>query len=186
VIAAGATAVLLTERDRQSTGEMKEPTSKQSEFFGDIPLPVYHHIMSPYHAQCESIFGKWSKQRATMSYMDAVRDKRRLKTVYSVNWETPLGEGGFGAVYPATDRKTNEKVALKKISKKFTDDDGFRKEMEALLKIRKSGGHPNLCGLHENFDEGGHFYLTLDLISGGEMFDHLINAGVRVKRSSSC
>lgn len=37
--------------------------------------------------------------------------------------------------------------------------------------------HPNICGMHENFDEGQYFYFSLDLISGGEMFDHLIRSG---------
>ena len=49
--------------------------------------------------------------------------------------------------------------------------------MDAFLHIRKSGGHPNLCGLRENFDEGDFYYLVLDLVRGGEMFDHLIKDG---------
>jgi serine/threonine protein kinase len=51
--------------------------------------------------------------------------------------------------------------------------------MDAFLTIRQNGGHPNICGLHDYFDEGSHYYLTMDLISGGEMFDHLIHSGVR-------
>ena len=49
--------------------------------------------------------------------------------------------------------------------------------MNAFLHIRKSGGHPNICGLQEYFDEGDNFYLILDLVQGGEMFDHLIKDG---------
>ena len=49
--------------------------------------------------------------------------------------------------------------------------------MDAFLHIRKSGGHPNICGLRENFDEGDYYYLILDLVQGGEMFDHLIKDG---------
>ena len=49
--------------------------------------------------------------------------------------------------------------------------------MEALLHIRQHGGHPNICRLRENFDEGQYYYLILDLVSGGEMFDHLVNQG---------
>jgi len=26
-------------------------------------------------------------------------------------------------------------------------------------------GHPNICGLRENFDEGNYFYFSLDLVS---------------------
>ena len=31
--------------------------------------------------------------------------------------------------------------------------------------------------LRENFDQKGNFYLVMDLISGGEMFDHLADGG---------
>ena len=83
-------------------------------------------------------------------------------------------------VYVAKHRKTGELVALKKISKKFTNDTGFQREMDAFLRIRNNGGHPNICGLHDCFDSKEYYYLTLDLISGGEMFDHLCNNGVSI------
>lgn len=68
-------------------------------------------------------------------------------------------------------------MAVKKISKRFTNDSSFQQEMNALLQIRQKGGHPNICGLRENFDEGDFYYLVLDLIRGGEMFDRLIEEG---------
>ncbi|KAL3942043.1 MAG: hypothetical protein SGBAC_003704 [Bacillariaceae sp.] len=123
------------------------------------------------------MFGRMLERRKTLKRLKEGRDKRKLEDVYHVNWEAPLGEGGFGAVFAAANKNTGKFAALKVISKEYTNDDGFRREMEALLQIRGLGGHPNLCGLHENFDEGGKFYLTLDYISGGEMFDHLINSG---------
>ena len=73
--------------------------------------------------------------------------------------------------------KVSVLAAVKQISKDYTSDTGFQREMDAFLHIRKSGGHPNLCGLRENFDEGGFYYLVLDLIQGGEMFDHLVKDG---------
>jgi hypothetical protein len=99
----------------------------------------------------------------------------RLNLLYRVHWDTPLGEGGFGAVYSATDQATGERVACKQMSKEYTDDVAFQREIEAFLHLREHGGHPNICTLHQTFDEGSDYYLILDLISGGEMFDHLIN-----------
>ena len=63
------------------------------------------------------------------------------------------------------------------IPKQYTDDAAFQKEMDALLHIRQSGGHPNICVLKENFEQRGNYYLVLDLINGGELFDHLISNG---------
>ena len=98
-----------------------------------------------------------------------------MNVMYQVHWDKPLGQGGFGDVYFATDQATGERVACKQISKEYTDDVAFRREMEAFLHLKEHGGHPNICTLRETFDEGSNYYLIFDLISGGEMFDHLIN-----------
>eukprot|EP00957_Ditylum_brightwellii_P010814 820006-Ditylum_brightwellii.AAC.1 len=68
-------------------------------------------------------------------------------------------------------------MAMKKISKFYTDDDTFLREIDALLHIQKSGGHPNICGLQKAYSEVRDFVLVLDLVTGGEMFDHLIEGG---------
>jgi serine/threonine protein kinase len=89
-----------------------------------------------------------------------------------------LGEGAYGTVYLAHNKvKANEKVALKKMPKKITDDEGFQREMRAMMHIRDAGGHPHVCGLRENFDDRRFYYLIMDYVGGGEMFDHLIQNG---------
>jgi len=57
----------------------------------------------------------------------------------------------------------------RRIPKKLASREDFQREMEALLRIQKWGGHPHICALHEHFDEGGYYYLILDLVEGGEM-----------------
>lgn len=88
-----------------------------------------------------------------------------------------MKEGAYGSVHPARLAATGEKVALKKISKRFTNSSSFKRETEALLRIYDCGGHPNISGLRDMYEDSTHFYLILDLISGGEMFDHLSNDG---------
>lgn len=63
------------------------------------------------------------------------------------------------------------------IPKAYTDEDSFQREIDALLKVRENGSHPNICRLQENFEKRGNFYLVMDLIQGGEMFDHLAANG---------
>jgi hypothetical protein len=65
----------------------------------------------------------------TLKRMDENTSKESLESRYDVNWRTPLGEGSFGAVYLGTDRRTGEKVAVKKISQKYTTEDEFYREM---------------------------------------------------------
>jgi serine/threonine protein kinase len=68
-------------------------------------------------------------------------------------------------------------VALKKISKRYTNTSSFKTETDALLRIYDNGGHPNISGLRDMYEDYSHFYLILDLVNGGEMFDHLSNEG---------
>lgn len=102
---------------------------------------------------------------------------RGMNEKYKVDWGTVLGEGAFGSVHPARLALTGEKVALKKISKRYTNSSDFFTETDALLRIYDNGGHPNLSGLRDMYEDYSHYYLVMDLISGGELFDHLSNDG---------
>lgn len=120
---------------------------------------------------------------------------KSLSSSYDVDWnQVPMGEGAFGHVFLATSKRTGERVALKRIPKSLASREDFQREMEALLRIQKWGGHPHICALREHFEDdtpsgedadaknmkeevGGYYYLILDLVEGGEMFDHLVNHG---------
>lgn len=102
---------------------------------------------------------------------------RNLSDKYNVDWNTCLGEGAYGSVHPARHATTGEKVALKKITKRYTDTSSFCRETDALLRIYNNGGHPNISGLRDMYEDQDHYYLVMDLVAGGEMFDHLINYG---------
>ena len=117
------------------------------------------------------------QRRRTIQELTDRSTKAKLRSKYKIHWNKQLGVGAFGAVYLATHRDTQTPVALKKIPKKFTDNQAFQREMNALLFLRKSGGHPHICSLHEHFDEGNFYYVILDLVSGGEVFDHLVSNG---------
>jgi Protein kinase domain len=96
---------------------------------------------------------------------------RSLTAKYLVDWNTVLGEGAYGSVHPARLRATGEKVALKKISRHYTNASGFKTETDALLRIYDNGGHPNISGLRDMYEDHNCYYLILDLVTGGEMFE---------------
>jgi len=102
---------------------------------------------------------------------------RGLHEKYKVDWNTVLGEGAYGSVHPARLALTGEKVALKKISKRYTNSSDFFSETDALLRIYDNGGHPNISGLRDMYEDYKDYYLVMDLITGGELFDHLSNDG---------
>jgi serine/threonine protein kinase len=68
-------------------------------------------------------------------------------------------------------------VALKKLSRRYTNSKTFKAETDALLRIYDNGGHPNISGLRDMYEDHNFYYLILDLVTGGEMFEHLINYG---------
>jgi hypothetical protein len=78
---------------------------------------------------------------------------RGLHEKYKVDWNTVLGEGAYGSVHPARLALTGEKVALKKISKRYTNSSDFFSETDALLRIYDNGGHPNISGLRDMVSE---------------------------------
>lgn len=102
---------------------------------------------------------------------------RSLNAKYIVDWDTVLGEGAYGSVHPGRLRATGEKVAIKKISRHYTDSSSFKAETDALQRIFDNGGHPNISGLRDMYEDQNFYYLILDLVTGGEMFEHLIQYG---------
>ena len=115
-------------------------------------------------------------RRLTLRRMNSAATENTVESLYDIDPE-PLGVGSYGEVYYARDRRTGRGVAAKRISKEYTDELDFQREINALLHIRACGGHPNICGLRENFEEENDFILILDLIEGGEMFEYLIDNG---------
>ncbi|EED87712.1 calcium-dependent protein kinase, partial [Thalassiosira pseudonana CCMP1335] len=85
-----------------------------------------------------------------------------------------LGEGAYGKVHPARVKSTGEKVCLDCLMHLCAD---MQSETDALVRIYDNGGHPNISGLRDMYEDNNHYYLILDLIPGGEMFDHLIKYG---------
>ena len=116
------------------------------------------------------------RRRATLARMNLHSTKHALETKYEINPD-PIGEGAFGQVFVARHRQTGELVAVKRIWKKYSDNQDFVREMSTLLQIQAHGGHPHICQLRENFEQADDYALVLDLIKGGEMFEHLVESG---------
>lgn len=125
-------------------------------------------------------------RRATIRLLEETSHPiQNMRALYKIDWKKPLGEGAFGTVYLATNRKNADQVAVKKIPKRLTDDASFQNEVNALVRVRENGGHPYICGLREIFEDEKYYYMVLDLVSGGEMFEHLIKLGAYSEADAS-
>lgn len=85
-----------------------------------------------------------------------------------------LGEGSYGTVCKAKHKTTNSIRAVKTISKtQMKNIERFKQE----IAIMKMMDHPNIIKLYETFEDHRNIYLVMELCSGGELFDRIIESG---------
>src|SRR6266478_2747557 len=73
----------------------------------------------------------------------------------------PLGKGGMGEVYLATDTKLDRKVALKLLPAEFTNRKDLLRRFIQEAKAASSLNHPNIITIHEiGQADGAHFIAT--------------------------
>lgn len=89
--------------------------------------------------------------------------------------EKTIGKGSYGKVKLATQISTNEKVALKFISrasiKKPTHWTRIRREINLLRAMH----HPHIVKLYDYKDNGSDILLMMEYISGGDLFDRIVH-----------
>ncbi|GHJ88687.1 hypothetical protein NliqN6_5089 [Naganishia liquefaciens] len=91
-----------------------------------------------------------------------------------------VGKGASGRVRLARSRWSRVYAAIKIVpSANFNDASGrgvFSKERKALereVSIMKLLNHPNLMKLYDVYERQGHFYIALEFIAQGELFDYI-------------
>jgi len=81
-----------------------------------------------------------------------------------------LGSGAFSRVVAATKKGAKEDYAIKIVDKEETN----AKDMYRELRVMSLFNHPNIVNYKEIFDQPDGFYVVLELITGGELFDRII------------
>ena len=89
--------------------------------------------------------------------------------------QSPLGSGGMGEVYRATDTRLGRDVALKVLPAEMAHDPErlarFRREAKALAQL----DHPNIVTIYSVEESEGVHLLTMQLVEG-QPLDHLITS----------
>ncbi|XP_073087114.1 calcium/calmodulin-dependent protein kinase type 1 isoform X3 [Manis javanica] len=104
-----------------------------------------------------------------------------IRDIY--NFRDVLGTGAFSEVILAEDKRTQKLVAIKCIAKKALEgkEGSMENEIAVLHKIK----HPNIVALDDIYESGGHLYLIMQLVSGGELFDRIVEKGFYTERDAS-
>lgn len=99
------------------------------------------------------------------------QNKDEVTMHYDFNEEDIVGRGSFSVVYKAhLKRNTNEEYAIKKVDKKQT----HRGEMYCELEIMSKLKHQHIVYFKEIFEDNDSYYVVMELITGGELFDRII------------
>ncbi|CAL8368247.1 unnamed protein product [Lota lota] len=107
------------------------------------------------------------------------KDTDNIQNVFELMEE--LGSGAFSEVYMVRERKTGKLFAMKCVKKKQKRDLNLENEIAVLRKIK----HENVVGLEDLFESRSHYYLIMQLVSGGELFDRILDRGVYSEKDAS-
>jgi tRNA A-37 threonylcarbamoyl transferase component Bud32 len=100
-----------------------------------------------------------------------VPDTRRFTDIYELGEE--IGQGAFSTVRLGINRQTKEKCAVKCISKQripIEDEAALKQEVLILRALN----HPNILKCYGFFDENEFYYLVMEYMAGGELFDRIV------------
>lgn len=94
-----------------------------------------------------------------------------------------LGTGAFSEVKLAEHKETKKLAAIKCIPRRVLrgKSDLINNEINVLRKIK----HPNIIELLEFYDNQSHIYLVMELVTGGELFDRIVEKGSYSERDAS-
>ncbi|HYN43935.1 MAG TPA: protein kinase [Thermoanaerobaculia bacterium] len=85
----------------------------------------------------------------------------------------PLGEGGMGVVYRATDPKLKREVAIKVLPAAFAEDAErlarFEREAQVLAQLQ----HPNIASIYGLEESNGVRALVMELVEGEDLAERL-------------
>jgi len=110
--------------------------------------------------------------KKTIASLSRFFTKEHVEKYYTVG--DKLGSGSFSVVKLGVNKKTGEEYAIKIIEKKRV---GEKKMMQTEIDILNQVHHPNVIQLKEMFETSTHLYLVMELVTGGELFDRIVQQG---------
>lgn len=84
-----------------------------------------------------------------------------------------LGQGGYSVVKLGTSKISNETVAVKILDRKSMDK-AHQEALRVEVAIMQSLNHPHIVKALDFFEEKDYFYVVMELITGGELFDRIV------------
>ena len=99
--------------------------------------------------------------------------------------DAPLGAGGMGEVYKATDTRLERLVAIKVLPEALSADSQFRQRFEREARAISSLNHPHICTLHDVGHQDGVEFLVMEYLDGETLADRLKRGPLPVEQAVS-
>ena len=93
-----------------------------------------------------------------------------IKEVYKITRK--IGSGAYGEVRKWYVRESGELRAVKIIKKKALAEDE-RKKLKNEAEILRQMDHPNIIKLYEIFEDKKYYYIIMEFLTGGELFEKI-------------
>jgi tetratricopeptide (TPR) repeat protein/tRNA A-37 threonylcarbamoyl transferase component Bud32 len=97
----------------------------------------------------------------------------------------PLGAGGMGEVYLATDTTLQRRVALKFLSDELQADDEARERILGEARAASALNHPHVCTIYEVGQEGGRWYIAMEYVEGRPLNEIIARGAMPAERIES-
>lgn len=94
-----------------------------------------------------------------------------------------LGQGTFAKVKRGIEKTSGKEFAIKIINKDVLAEN--RESIKTEITILKMVSHPNIIKLHNVFETKKQIYLISEILSGGELFDIIVERGCLTEAESS-
>lgn len=106
-------------------------------------------------------------------------EQRRLAGRYVL--EAPIGRGGMGEVWRATDTVLGRSVAIKTIDLRSLPDDSGAARFEREARATAGLSSPNVVTVHDSGVEGDTAYLVMELLPGPSLAQRLVDGPLPVE-----
>lgn len=108
-----------------------------------------------------------------MMSITATRNPNRFHNCYKVD-EEELGKGNFSTVYSGRAVKGGSRdYAIKCIPKETMSHDDVLAIFDEVAILQQLN-HPHIIQLYDFFEENNYFFLVMEKLTGGELFDRIV------------
>ena len=96
----------------------------------------------------------------------------------------PLGAGGMGEVWLATELRLGRKVALKILPADLTRDPARVQRFEQEARAASALNHPNVCTIHALSETSdGQHYIAMEYVEGETLRQRLSTTGLSIREA---